>query len=41
MSAPEVPQRKPQWMKIKLNTTESYAAVKNLVRAEGLHTVCE
>jgi lipoic acid synthetase len=24
-----------------LNTTESYAAVKNLVRAEGLHTVCE
>ncbi len=41
MSAPEVPQRKPQWLKIKLNTTESYAAVKNLVRAEGLHTVCE
>jgi lipoyl synthase len=41
MSAPEVPQRKPQWLKIKLNTTENYAAVKNLVRAEGLHTVCE
>jgi len=41
VSAPEVPQRKPQWLKIKLNTTESYAAVKNLVRAEGLHTVCE
>jgi lipoyl synthase len=41
VSAPEVPQRKPEWLKIKLNTTESYAAVKNLVRAEGLHTVCE
>ena len=41
MSSPEVPQRKPQWLKIRLNTTESYAAVKNLVRTEGLHTVCE
>jgi lipoyl synthase len=41
VSAPQVPQRKPQWLKIKLNTTESYAAVKSLVRAEGLHTVCE
>ena len=41
MSAPDLPQRKPQWLKIRLNTTESYAAVKNLVRTEGLHTVCE
>jgi lipoic acid synthetase len=41
VSSPDVPQRKPQWLKIRLNTTESYATVKNLVRTEGLHTVCE
>ena len=41
MSSPEVPRRKPQWLKIRLNTTENYATVKNLVQAEGLHTVCE
>ena len=34
-------QRKPEWLKIRLNTTESYATVKNLVRTEGLHTVCQ
>jgi len=34
-------QRKPEWLKIRLNTTESYAAVKNLVRTEELHTVCQ
>ncbi len=33
--------RKPPWFKIRLNTSESYAGIKRLVRAEGLHTVCE
>jgi lipoyl synthase len=33
--------RKPPWFKIKLNTSESYVGIKKLVRAEGLHTVCE
>jgi lipoyl synthase len=37
----ETPQRKPAWLKIKLNTTESYTRIKSLVRSEGLHTVCE
>src|SRR5208283_1611912 len=33
--------RKPPWFKIRLNTSESYVGIKRLVRAEGLHTVCE
>jgi len=37
----ETPQRLPPWLKIKLNTTESYTTIKNLVHSEGLHTVCE
>jgi lipoyl synthase len=41
MSDTPARQRKPDWLKIRLNTTESYTAVKNLVRTEGLHTVCE
>jgi lipoic acid synthetase len=34
-------QRKPEWLRIRLNTTPSYAFLKRLVREEGLHTVCE
>jgi lipoic acid synthetase len=41
MSDARVRQRKPDWLKIRLNTSESYVAIKNLVRTEGLHTVCE
>jgi hypothetical protein len=41
MSDAPARQRKPDWLKIRLNTTESYATVRNLVRTEGLHTVCE
>jgi lipoyl synthase len=41
VSDPQAPQRKPQWLKIRLNTSESYVSVKRLVRAEELHTVCE
>jgi lipoic acid synthetase len=33
--------RKPEWLKIRLNTTDNYHDLKRLVRAKGLHTVCE
>ena len=34
-------QRKPDWLKIKLNTNESYTGLKELMREKKLHTVCE
>jgi lipoic acid synthetase len=34
-------ERKPEWLKIKLKTGPEYAAVADLVRSEGLHTVCQ
>jgi len=38
----EVPiERKPPWIKTRLRTGPSYTQLKNLVRSEGLHTVCE
>ncbi|QKS72193.1 lipoyl synthase [Paenalkalicoccus suaedae] len=33
--------RKPEWLKIKLNTNESYKGLKKLMRENRLHTVCE
>ena len=33
--------RKPEWLKIKLNTNESYTDLKKMMREEKLHTVCE
>ncbi|MGO4888919.1 lipoyl synthase [Anaerobacillus sp. MEB173] len=33
--------RKPDWLKIKLNTNESYTGLKKLMRENNLHTVCE
>ncbi|NRD76408.1 lipoyl synthase [Bacillus sp. BRMEA1] len=33
--------RKPEWLKIKLNTNESYTGLKKLMREKNLHTVCE
>ncbi len=33
--------RKPEWLKIKLNTNENYRTLKKLMREERLHTVCE
>jgi lipoic acid synthetase len=41
MSDAQLRQRKPDWLKIHLNTTESYVAIKNLVKSEDLHTVCQ
>ena len=32
--------RKPDWLKIKLNTNEEYKSLKKLMREKNLHTVC-
>jgi len=34
-------ERKPPWIKTRLRTGPSYLELKDLVRGEGLHTVCE
>jgi lipoyl synthase len=34
-------ERKPPWIKTRLRTGPEYLALKELVRSEGLHTVCE
>jgi lipoyl synthase len=41
MSKQEDILRKPEWLKIKLNTNESYTGLKKLMREKNLHTVCE
>ncbi|MDG5788908.1 lipoyl synthase [Evansella sp. AB-P1] len=33
--------RKPEWLKIKLNTNDSYTGLKKMMRDKKLHTVCE
>lgn len=33
--------RKPEWLKIKLNTNENYTGLKKMMRSKNLHTVCE
>ncbi|MFS0646345.1 lipoyl synthase [Siminovitchia sp. 179-K 8D1 HS] len=33
--------RKPDWLKIKINTNESYTGLKKLMREKSLNTVCE
>ncbi|NKX50181.1 lipoyl synthase [Arthrobacter deserti] len=34
-------ERKPDWIKAKVNIGPEYVGMKNLVKKEGLHTVCE
>src|SRR5215469_13217387 len=34
-------EKKPPWIKTRLRTGPNYTEIKGLVRAEGLHTVCE
>ena len=34
-------ERKPPWIKTRLRTGPEYTALKDLVRRQGLHTVCE
>lgn len=33
--------RKPDWLKIKLNTNKEYTGLKKMMREKNLHTVCE
>lgn len=33
--------RKPEWLKIKLNTDENFKDIKKMMRGKTLHTVCE
>lgn len=35
------PERKPDWLKVRLPVGGNYARLKNLMRSQGLHTVCE
>lgn len=41
MSNKEEVLRKPEWLKIKLNTNENYTGLKKMMREQSLHTVCE
>ena len=41
MSRKEEYLRKPDWLKIKLNTNEHYTGLKKMMREKNLHTVCE
>lgn len=41
MSKKEEYLRKPEWLKIKLNTNENYTGLKKMMREKSLHTVCE
>ncbi|PLR82857.1 lipoyl synthase [Bacillus canaveralius] len=41
MSKKEEHLRKPEWLKIKLNTNENYTGLKKMMREKSLHTVCE
>ncbi len=41
MSSNKQIQRKPDWLKIKLNTNEHYTGLKKMMRENNLHTVCE
>src|SRR5699024_3888187 len=41
MSKQEEYIRKPEWLKIKLNTNKSYTGLKKLMRDKKLNTVCE
>jgi lipoic acid synthetase len=34
-------ERKPEWLKIRLNTGENFNELKNMMRGKTLHTVCE
>jgi lipoic acid synthetase len=36
-----MPARRPAWLKVKARTGPNYTELKGIMRAEGLHTVCE
>lgn len=37
----QLPQRKPEWLKVRLPAGNGYNRLKKLMREQGLHTVCE
>ncbi|MBI1878279.1 MAG: lipoyl synthase [Chloroflexi bacterium] len=37
----DLPKRKPEWLKVRLPAGSGYSRLKNLMREQGLHTVCE
>jgi lipoyl synthase len=39
--APIVREPRPEWLKVKLPTGETYSQLKSLIRSKSLHTVCE
>lgn len=40
-SAESRPKRRPDWIKVRAPSGETYESVKNLMRSKSLHTVCE
>ncbi|MCQ6559151.1 lipoyl synthase [Paenibacillus mendelii] len=41
MKTVQQPERKPDWLKIKLTTSGNYAEIKDMMSSKKLHTVCE
>jgi lipoyl synthase len=39
--APPKPMRRPEWIKVRAPSGETYDGLKNLMRSKSLHTVCE
>ena len=35
------PQRRPDWLKVRIQTGENFTELRNIMRERGLHTVCE
>ncbi len=40
-SPPSLPQRKPEWLKVRAPSGETYHQLKRLMRSKQLHTICE
>ena len=40
-TAPILPVRRPEWLKVRLPSGENYEELKTLMRSKALHTVCE
>lgn len=41
MTTTKQPERKPDWLKIKLTTGENFKELRQMMRSKSLHTVCE
>jgi lipoic acid synthetase len=39
--AETLPQRKPEWLTVRIPASDNYNRLKKLMRSQGLHTVCE